>query len=60
MADNTPNAVEQPQEPQVALANWDDEGGAGRCGPQKGPASGEIASEAPELTTAELVNVAPD
>lgn len=43
--------------PQMALSRWDNEGGAGPGGPQKGEVSGSVESEVPELTNAELVQL---
>ena len=40
---------------QMALSRWDNEGGAGPCGPQEG--SGEARPEAPDLTNADLVQL---
>ena len=46
---------------QMALSRWDNEGGAGPCGPQEGQiseeAQEEAQSEVPELTNAELVQL---
>ena len=41
----------------MALSRWENEGGAGPCGPQEGQISGEMQSEVPELTNAELVQL---
>ena len=41
MPDKKPDALEQLQQRQMALSRWDNEGGAGLGGPQKGAASGE-------------------
>jgi hypothetical protein len=41
----------------MALSRWDNEGGAGPCGPQKARISAEEQSEIPELTNAELVQL---
>jgi hypothetical protein len=41
----------------MALSRWDNEGGAGPCGPQEGQTSAPAQSEAPELTNAELVQL---
>jgi hypothetical protein len=41
----------------MALSRWDNEGGAGPCGPQEGQISPEAQSEVPELTNAELVRL---
>ena len=45
------------QQYQKALSRWDNEGGAGLCGPQEGQISEEVQSEVPELTNAELVQL---
>jgi tellurite resistance-related uncharacterized protein len=42
---------------EMALSRWDNEGGAGLGGPQKGGASAEAAAAVPELTNAELVQL---
>ena len=41
----------------MALSRWDNEGGAGPLGPQKGRFSSDAQSEVPELTNAELVQL---
>jgi hypothetical protein len=41
----------------MALSRWDNEGGAGPCGPQEGQTSAAAQSEVPELTNAELVQL---
>ena len=41
----------------MALSRWDNEGGAGPCGPQEGQISAQAQSEVPELTNAELVQL---
>jgi hypothetical protein len=45
------------QQRQMALSRWDNEGGAGPCGPQEGQVSAQAHSEVPELTNAELVQL---
>ena len=42
---------------QMALARWDNEGGAGSGGPQKDQESSEVPPSVPELTNAELVHL---
>jgi hypothetical protein len=42
---------------QLALSRWENEGGAGLCGPQEGSIPGDVQSKAPELTNAELVQL---
>jgi hypothetical protein len=41
----------------MALSRWDNEGGAGLCGPQQGRISEQAQFEVPELTNAELVQL---
>lgn len=41
----------------MALSLWDNEGGAGLGGPQKGKSVYEVATTVPELTNAELVRL---
>ena len=57
MPDKNSDAPEQSQQREIALSRWDNEGGAGLGGPQKGGASGETEPEVPELTNAELVQL---
>jgi hypothetical protein len=57
MADVKPDPVDNSQQRQMALSRWDNEGGAGPCGPQVGRISAEAQSEVPELTNAELVQL---
>jgi hypothetical protein len=42
---------------QMALSRWDNEGGAGPRGPQEGSIPGDVQSEVPQLTNAELVQL---
>jgi hypothetical protein len=53
MSDDTPD----PTQYQNALSQWDNEGGAGPCGPQDGSNPDEGPSAIPELTNAELVRL---
>jgi hypothetical protein len=57
MADVKPDLLDPSQQRQMALSRWDNEGGAGPCGPQEGQISGKAQSEVPELTNAELVQL---
>ena len=57
MPDFKPESLASSQQYQAALSRWDNEGGAGPCGPRGGPMSAEAQSEAPELTNAELVQL---
>lgn len=41
----------------VALSRWENEGGAGPCGPQEGFLNNQVNFERPELTNAELVQL---
>lgn len=55
MPDFKPSLLDASRERHVALSRWDNEGGAGLCGPQQGQIPKEALSEVPELTNAELV-----
>ena len=57
MADVKPDSIDHSQRRQMALSRWDNEGGAGPCGPQEGETSAAAQSEVPELTNAELVQL---
>jgi hypothetical protein len=57
MSDLNPDLSDPSRQRQMALSRWDNEGGAGLCGPQEGQISEEVQSEVPELTNAELVQL---
>ena len=57
MADVKPDPADNSQVRLMALSRWDNEGGAGPCGPRGGQISAETQSEVPELTNAELVQL---
>ena len=57
MRDLKSDSSDPSQERQAALSRWDNEGGAGPCGPQKGQISAQAQSEVPELTNTELVQL---
>lgn len=57
MPDEKPDLSGPSQQRQTALSRWDNEGGAGPCGPQEGLTFGEAQSEVPELTNVELVQL---
>jgi hypothetical protein len=57
MPGKEPDFVDPSQQHQMALSRWDTEGGAGPSGPQKGSVSGDMQSEIPHLTNAELVQL---
>jgi hypothetical protein len=57
MSDSKPESLASSQQRQMALSRWDNEGGAGRCGPQEGQTSAKAQSAVPELTNAELVQL---
>src|SRR6185437_14774337 len=57
MSDSKPESLASSQQRQMALSRWDNEGGAGPCGPQEGQSSGTAQSDVPELTNAELVQL---
>lgn len=57
MSDSNPDLPDPSRQRQTALSRWDNEGGAGPGGPQKGQISEEAQSGIPELTNAELVQL---
>ena len=57
MADRKPDFIEPLHQRQKALSRWDNEGGAEPRRPQEALISGEVQSEIPELTNAELVQL---
>jgi hypothetical protein len=54
MPDRKPDFIDLPQQQQMALSRWDNEGGAGPCGPQF---ADEVEFETPELTNSDLVKL---
>jgi len=57
MPDKKTNSVDPSRQRQRALSRWDNEGGVGPRSSQEGLTSGELRSEAPQLTNAELVQL---
>ena len=57
MPDKKPAFSSTAQLRQRALSRWDNEGGAGPCGPQEVLSSGEVQSGVPKLNNAELVQL---
>jgi len=57
MADKEPDLLAASQQRRRALSRWDNEGGAGPCGPLGDIGCGDVQSEIPELTNAELVQL---
>lgn len=57
MPELKPESFASSQQYQMALSRWENEGGAGPCGPRGGEISAEAQSEAPELTNAEFVQL---
>jgi hypothetical protein len=57
MPDKQPASLDSSQRRQMALSRWDNEGGAGPCGPQRGLNFPRRQSEVPQLTNAELVQL---
>ncbi len=55
MSDWKPDSLDPSQQRQAALSRWDNEGGAGPCGPQKAPISAE---EPPGAAAKGLTNLA--
>jgi len=56
MRDRKPDLIDASQQRQMALARWDNEGGAGPS-PQESLVADDAQSEIPELTNAELVQL---
>ena len=57
MPDSKQDSIDHSQQRQRALSRWDNEGGAGPLGPQKGVVSSDVKLQTPELTNAELVQL---
>lgn len=57
MSDFKPESSLSSQQRQMALSRWENEGGAGRHGPDADQISANSQSEVPELTNAELVQL---
>ncbi len=57
MPDEKPDRLDPSQRIQTATSRWDNEGGAGSQGPQEAIVSGDVQSEIPQLTNAELVQL---
>ena len=57
MPDKKPNSLDPSQKCHLALSTWDNEGGASSYRPQEGLISGDVQSQVPELTNAELVQL---
>ena len=57
MPDRKPDFIDASQQRQMALSRWDNEGGAGPSRSQEGLISGDVQSEVPQLTNAELVQL---
>jgi len=57
MAEVKPDSLDPSRQRQMALSRWDNEGGAGPCGPQEDHGRAEAPSDVPELTNAELVQL---
>ncbi len=57
MPDRKPKFSDPSRQRQLAISRWDNEGGAGPNGPQEGLTSGDVQSDVPKLTNAELVQL---
>ena len=57
MPDFKPGLLDASGQRHMALSRWDNEGGAGLCGPQQGQIPEEALTEVPELTNTELVQL---
>jgi hypothetical protein len=57
MSDLKPDPLISSQQYQMALSRWDNDGGAGPCGPRGEQISAEAKPAVPDLTSAELVQL---
>ena len=57
MPDKKSDSFDSSEQRQMALSRWDNEGGAGPCGPQKDSIPGDARYEVAPLTNAELVQL---
>jgi hypothetical protein len=57
MPDKKPDSLDPSQQRERALLRWENEGGAGPRDPQEGLVFGEVQSQVPQLTNAELVQL---
>ena len=57
MPSRKPHFLDPSQQYEMALSRWDNDGGAGPGRKQKSLISGEVQSEIPQLTNAELVQL---
>ncbi len=57
MTRNGSERVDNLLQPQSQLSRWDNEGGVGPCGPKEITRLGSAASDIPELTNTELVQL---
>ncbi len=57
MTDAKPDSPDRLQQRQMALSRWENEGGAGSCGPQKSQGLAAVQAAIPELTNVELVHL---
>ena len=57
MTNAGPERVDYLLQPQSQLSRWDNEGGAGPCGPKESTRLDSAASDIPELTNTELVQL---
>jgi hypothetical protein len=57
MADKEPELLAASQQRRRALSRWDNEGGAGPCGSLGDVSCGDVRSEIPQLTNAELMQL---
>ena len=56
MPDRKPTFINLPQQQQLALSRWDNEGGAGPCGPNGSSSSDEV-EYSPQLSNTDLVQL---
>ena len=57
MPDGKPNFLNPASQRKMALSRWENDGGAGPCGPQESSISGDNPYDVPPFTDAELVQL---
>jgi len=57
MPDDETHSLEASKQYQMALSRWETDGGSGSRSPQESSTSGDVQSEIPVLTNAELVHL---
>lgn len=57
MPDAKPDPLSRSEQRQRVLSRWDNEGGAGPCGPQEAPLVAALQLDVPPLTDAEVLHL---